>query len=109
MSLDPKKLELPMLPPGRHVGATLVTNGSRISLVRLPTGQWYGMNFRSCDPTMMRNREERATWARCVGITVKDVEAYVRRKKREEAKRAFAQDVEHAKRVLRAAGYEVDE
>jgi len=109
MSLDPNKLELPMLRPGRHVGATLVTNGFRVQLVRLPDGQWYGMNYRSCDPVMMKNREERATWARCVGITLKDVEAYVRRKKREKAKESFAQEVEHAKRVLRSAGYEVDE
>jgi hypothetical protein len=35
------------------------------------------------------------------------VEAYVRRKKRERAKEQLAADVEHAKRVLRAAGYEV--
>ena len=109
MTIDLESMELPKLPPGRYVGATVVTNGSRIEVMKTPSGQWYGMNYRSCDPVMMRNREERATWARAVGVTAKDVEAYVRRKKREKAKESFAQQVEHAKSVLRAAGYEVEE
>jgi hypothetical protein len=106
MTFDVNDLPLPHAPSGHFKDAEIATNGMRISLVKI-AGRWHGLNYRSCDPLMMRNRAERSTWAKFIGVPAKDVEAYVRRKKRERAKEQLAADVEHAKRVLRAAGYEV--
>lgn len=105
-NFDLESLPLMTMPPGRHSGAIIATNGSRITLACI-NGQWHAMGYRSTCPTHMSNRQERATWARFIGVPVKDVEAYVRRKKREKQKASFAEQLEHAKSVMRANGYEV--
>lgn len=101
-------LYLPMLPAGCFERVTISTNGARVRVAKL-NGQWYAMTYVSQNPAAMRNREERATWARAVGLTAKDVETHVRRTKARKAKETMLADIEHAKHVLRAAGYEVTE
>jgi hypothetical protein len=96
------------MPQGRREGVVIATNGSRLGLACI-NGQWHAMNFRSSCPTQLRNRSERSTWAHLIGVPAKDVEAYVRRKKREKQNAIDADQLEHAKAIMRANGYEVIE
>lgn len=98
-------MELDMLNPGRYKAEEVVVAGN-MAWAKVD-GKWCAMTYRSSDPMRMRNREERSSFARAIGVPVKDVENYVRRKRREEAKESLTQELREARLLLQQNGYNV--
>lgn len=98
-------MELEYLPNGYHKAEEVVIQG-QLMFARVG-GKWYGLNHRSCDPYHMRNREQRDTFARVVGVTCREVERYVRRVKRERAREELKESLADARVLLQQNGYNV--
>lgn len=93
----------------RHINVEKLytTHNAKLGLVQLSDGKWYSLNYRSCDPCRLSNREERSAWARAQGLLPKDVENYVRRRKRAEAAETMQQNESCSIDFLKSRGYTV--
>lgn len=98
-------MELKELPHGRHKVEEIV-NFHSLGWVKMD-GEWYALNRLSASPIRMRNREQRGAFARTIGVPAKEVEAYVRRVKRQRAKDALTEGLRNARALLQANGYNV--
>ena len=98
---------LEQLPHGRHVNVRTLVNYGQLSLAQLDDGSWVALNYRSTDPTHLRSRDFRGEWARAQGFTLKEVEAYTRRKKNALKRAAELEQQAEAVAILRGAGYTV--
>jgi hypothetical protein len=73
----------------------------------MPDGTWIALNYRSQSPLRLRHRDQRSEWARVQGLKVKDVENFVRRKRREKARESLAEELTQARALLLENGYNV--
>jgi len=85
-------------PYGKLTNVTLfVYNHLQIAVAA--DGTAYALNHRSTDPYFL-NYEERSTWAHCVGVKAKDVDAYVRRKREQRRREDLEDEVRRAVALL---------
>ena len=84
---------------GKLTGCT-VFDYNRVQIAVTCDGDVFALNYRSTDPKHLRNSDERATWARAVGVPAKDVEAYVRRKREQEKREDLEDEVKRAFTLL---------
>jgi hypothetical protein len=77
----------------------------RLVIAQMANGEWAALNRRSCDPADLRNREERAHWARAQGIKPGEIENYVRRIKAAEKAGYLRDDIQRARELLHSHGY----
>lgn len=90
---------------GHHKAEEVVVFG-RLMFAKVE-GQWYALTHYSSNPVRMRNREERSTFARAIGVTAKEVEQFVRREKNRRKKEYLTEELRDARALLQANGYNV--
>lgn len=71
-----------------------------VRLVIASDGTPYAMNHGSAHPKYLNNRDERATWARALGLKPSDVENFVRREKRRERAEELEEEIKRAYGLL---------
>lgn len=104
--MSEETFELPRL-LGRVDDVATVFIDGRVQLAKLKGGTWRALNHWSESPLYLANKHERATWALVQGMLVMDVQAYVRRKKKQDVAERLADEVNCAIKLLTLNGYEV--
>jgi len=97
---------LERLKPGQHDNIEKLVVTDRFKLARV-NGVWFGLDWRSCDPSILNNERLRDEWSLAQDLPRKTGHNYWRRKQRENAKRNHEEDVQQAIALLAFDGYKV--
>lgn len=85
---------------GTLAGATVFVYDNGVAIAISVEGEVFALNHRSEDPYYINSRQRRMTWARCVGVTGREVEAYVRRKRKRKNGERLEAKIKHAYALL---------